>query len=1009
MVEAGIKLSSKDTFIPITLLENIVEDSDFTPITIEESDSELFFKTYHGIGQIKFKNGSEYEGNVRYGIMQSTPDHPSIMKFKNGTLYRGDMLQNRITGQGEYIFPEGSTYVGEVLNGLRHGKGVYENREENLKYEGYWHNGLKHGKGILTINDMVYDGDFFEGAKHNFGKLKWLSSGNYYEGEFKENQICGNGYMVWMDSNEKYIGQWKDNRQNGFGLHIWYEPKGELKYLKNRYIGEWKNGLRHGFGIFFYSNGSKYEGMWEENLKNGFGIFIFQDGTQYIGKFHNDRMLEYNMQGIQSSIDYSSLHLGNNSNPNQGGTVVTPHIKTGSMTTVSSNLGTTAPPNNKPENRSVKKSINSEITVVNKFTTILEDPRENPDYNNPNNKGNLGSIDNNKLGNYGGKKILPPVDKKVSNINSISNSNPRPSENNVLNSGGARYSRQPSDISVSNPVARFGAVKPNYRVVEPINEGDESYSQSDQVVANRILKESEPNPFSSLLDITDILENEPELEKSLVEVQNVLLRYISDLKMLYKVYSGNKEAIDRLNESNMFGMKTTGEEDSFKTLKEVHKTPSMNKGGKMGENKEPKESNKIESIITEGLNINADIGYAMEMKDVWKMLRDTSLLTPEFTLADFNRLYYKGPRNYNEIFAIPDDLGEDLVFDYLFSSTSAAKDGFMQKYYKNGKYENNINVSKINKFTFKIKGRIFEFDIHSKRNVVLMRQFYESVVRIAYLRFQNSNEQLSKKVKDLLENYLKPNPKFKIGKKNLTNTNKESSSVNSSLMEPVYKNLETVLDMIISSREAELLGLFKQIVKKSKLHIIKNDLTLTYRSFYDLIIKADIDLNKSIDKYVYCVFINKYHSNKLTINEETKNNIQTISYIENLLDIEMIFYEFCELLCLVIRKYCLDFKFEEKKENVDEVYNKIKQIIVKVEPVEKNKEKYKYFFPELPYHREYWALIQEKKQREFEERKKKKELERFERENKMMEYYDARLIEIPFEEEEEEDEDEYYD
>ena len=40
-MENAIKISNKDPFIPIILLNNIVEVTSFEPITIEETDSEL--------------------------------------------------------------------------------------------------------------------------------------------------------------------------------------------------------------------------------------------------------------------------------------------------------------------------------------------------------------------------------------------------------------------------------------------------------------------------------------------------------------------------------------------------------------------------------------------------------------------------------------------------------------------------------------------------------------------------------------------------------------------------------------------------------------------------------------------------------------------------------------------------------------------------------------------------------------------------------------------------------
>jgi len=118
----------------------------------------------------------------------------------------------------------------------------------------------------MKRSDMTYEGEWKMGRISGKGKIKW-SNGNIYEGQFKLNHIDGNGYMVWYDLLEKYIGNWKNDKQNGLGMHIWYEPKGELKEMRNRYVGEWADGIREGYGVFFYSNGATYEGEWlGENL-----------------------------------------------------------------------------------------------------------------------------------------------------------------------------------------------------------------------------------------------------------------------------------------------------------------------------------------------------------------------------------------------------------------------------------------------------------------------------------------------------------------------------------------------------------------------------------------------------------------------------------------------------------------------------------------------------------------------------------------------------------------------
>ena len=135
------------------------------------------------------------------------------------------------------------------------------------------------------------DGEWSNGIINGKGKCRWLKNNNYYDGMFINGLLSGNGFLVWNSVNEKYIGGWLDNKQSGIGMQIWYEPKGEIKLLRNRYVGYWREGKRNGYGVFFYANGSKYEGYWEDDSKKGFGIFSFLDRSMISGIFDKDRLI----------------------------------------------------------------------------------------------------------------------------------------------------------------------------------------------------------------------------------------------------------------------------------------------------------------------------------------------------------------------------------------------------------------------------------------------------------------------------------------------------------------------------------------------------------------------------------------------------------------------------------------------------------------------------------------------------------------------------------------------
>ena len=312
------QLKPSDSYITFSLLKNILSSSTAKNAVLEETSSELWYETLNGPGKIVFKNNITYEGNIKYGLLNSTDEnHPSILNFPDGTQYVGTVKNNRITGGGKYTFKNGDTYEGQVVNGLRNGYGIFKSTN-NIIYEGEWKNGLKHGKGKIIQGNMELEGEWENGIICGKCRIKW-KSGNIFEGDLNNNKMEGNGYMIWYNKNEKYIGQWKNNIQNGFGIHIYYNDclnnNHENKYFRNRYIGQYKDGKKNGYGKMFYNNGCIYEGYWKNNKKEGFGIFFYFDKTKYIGNFQNDIMVDSNISSNENKdkVKNNNLYLAKSS------------------------------------------------------------------------------------------------------------------------------------------------------------------------------------------------------------------------------------------------------------------------------------------------------------------------------------------------------------------------------------------------------------------------------------------------------------------------------------------------------------------------------------------------------------------------------------------------------------------------------------------------------------------------------------------------------------------------
>lgn len=108
-MNTNVKVSNKEICIPYKLLESIIKETDVPQVIIEEEESELFYTSLTGQGKIFFKNNTIYEGNIKYGILDSG-EEKNICKitFPNKTKYEGEIKQNQITGYGIYYFPSGS-------------------------------------------------------------------------------------------------------------------------------------------------------------------------------------------------------------------------------------------------------------------------------------------------------------------------------------------------------------------------------------------------------------------------------------------------------------------------------------------------------------------------------------------------------------------------------------------------------------------------------------------------------------------------------------------------------------------------------------------------------------------------------------------------------------------------------------------------------------------------------------------------------------------------------------
>eukprot|EP01017_Pseudomicrothorax_dubius_P041800 TRINITY_DN6737_c0_g1_i1.p1 TRINITY_DN6737_c0_g1~~TRINITY_DN6737_c0_g1_i1.p1 ORF type:complete len:601 (+),score=128.08 TRINITY_DN6737_c0_g1_i1:95-1804(+) len=155
-------------------------------------------------------------------------------------------------------YADGSHYIGEKQDGVRHGKGSYY-YSDGGRYEGEWKHDMMDGKGTL----------YYEGGS------------KAYEGDWKADQFHGKGTLY----NEK---------PQEFSVPFDFKDFDKLKTGWLRYEGDFVKDNKEGLGVLFLSNGEKYVGQFRDDLIHGIGTFFKKDGGTISGEWtRNKQVKEY--------------------------------------------------------------------------------------------------------------------------------------------------------------------------------------------------------------------------------------------------------------------------------------------------------------------------------------------------------------------------------------------------------------------------------------------------------------------------------------------------------------------------------------------------------------------------------------------------------------------------------------------------------------------------------------------------------------------------------------------
>lgn len=139
-------------------------------------------------------------------------------------------------------------------------KRIVISAEESYLYFGNVIDGLREGRGRTQMNNgcTAYEGGYEKDKRQGFGVYYYKSGKLCYVGGWKENQREGVGVAYSSRDGSIFVGKWKGNIPTGNGAA--FDVDGNLIYT-----GEWKNGKRHGHGTEYKNGEIVFSGEFRED------------------------------------------------------------------------------------------------------------------------------------------------------------------------------------------------------------------------------------------------------------------------------------------------------------------------------------------------------------------------------------------------------------------------------------------------------------------------------------------------------------------------------------------------------------------------------------------------------------------------------------------------------------------------------------------------------------------------------------------------------------------------
>lgn len=135
-----------------------------------------------------FADGGLYRGEMLNGRIVGHGDYQSAFNEVSSGYFSSGVLDSGASGRGFFQNAAGEAYMGPFVRGELHGQGTFLNARGD-SYEGAWRYHLRHGRGVTKLHNVgAYRGYYVNNLKHGKGGLEYGRGLNARMRQAKEKQ-----------------------------------------------------------------------------------------------------------------------------------------------------------------------------------------------------------------------------------------------------------------------------------------------------------------------------------------------------------------------------------------------------------------------------------------------------------------------------------------------------------------------------------------------------------------------------------------------------------------------------------------------------------------------------------------------------------------------------------------------------------------------------------------------------------------------------------------------------